>query len=45
MVTTVTNAAWGGSSIITFDAVGDAVTLQYIDSKWYCIGNNGAVFG
>ena len=45
MVTTVTNAAWGGSSTITFDAVGDAVTLQYIDSKWYCIGNNGAVFG
>ena len=45
MVTTVTNAAWGGSSIITFDAVGDAVTLQYIDSKWYCIGNNGAVIG
>jgi len=45
MVTTVTNAAWGGSSIITFDAVGDGVTLQYIDSKWYCIGNNGAVIG
>ncbi len=45
MVTTVTNAAWGGSGVITFDAIGDAVTLQYIDSKWYCIGNNGAVFG
>ena len=45
MVTTVTNAAWGGSRIITFDAVGDGVTLPYIDSKWYCIGNNGAVIG
>ena len=45
MVITVTNAAWGGSSTITFDSVGDGVTLQYIDSKWYCIGSNGVVFG
>jgi len=41
---TVTNAAWGGTGKITFSDAGEGVTLQYIDSKWYCIGNNGAVF-
>ena len=44
MVITVTNPAWGGSGTITFSAVGQACTLQYINSKWFCIGNNGAVF-
>lgn len=44
MVITVTNPGWGGSGTITFDAVGDACTLQYINSKWFCIGNNGCVF-
>jgi hypothetical protein len=44
MVVTVTNPAWGGAGTITFDTVGDAVTLQYINSKWFCIGNNGTVF-
>ena len=29
MVITVTNPAWGGAGTITFDAVGDACTLQY----------------
>ena len=47
MVVTVTNAGWkaSGTGTITFDAIGDACTLMYINSKWFCIGNNGAVFG
>jgi len=44
MVITVTNAAWGGSGTITFDTVGDGCTLMYLNSKWCCIGNNGAAF-
>lgn len=44
MVITVTNAAWGGAGTITFSAVGQACTLQYINAKWFCIGNNGASF-
>jgi hypothetical protein len=46
MVITVTNAGWktSGTGTITFDTIGDACTLQYINSKWFCIGNNGAVF-
>jgi len=44
MVITVTNPGWGGAGTITFDAVGQACTLQYINSKWFCTGNNGAVF-
>jgi hypothetical protein len=44
MVITVTNPGWGGSGTITFDAVGDACTLQYVSAKWFCIGNNGCVF-
>ena len=43
MVITVTNAGWGGSTI-TFTATGQACTLQYINGKWFCIGNNGATF-
>jgi hypothetical protein len=47
MVITVTNAGWktSGTGIITFNDIGDACTLQYINGKWFCIGNNGAVFG
>ena len=44
MVITVTNPAWGGAGTITFDDVGDGCTLVYIGAKWYCVGNNGAVF-
>lgn len=46
MVITVTNAGWktSGTGTITFDATGDACTLRYIASKWFCIGNNGCVF-
>lgn len=46
MVITVTNAGWksSGTGTMTFYAIGDACTLQYIASKWFCIGNNGVVF-
>mgnify|MGYP003347126676 FL=1 len=44
MVITVTNQGWGGSGTITFSAVGEACTLQYVNNAWYCVGNNGAVF-
>ena len=46
MVVTVTNAGWqtSGTGVITFNTIGSAVTLQYINSKWFCIGNNGTVF-
>lgn len=46
MVITVTNAGWksSGTGTITFTAIGQACTLQYISSKWFCIGNNGATF-
>jgi hypothetical protein len=47
MVVTVTNAGWkaSGTGTITFSARGASCTLQYTNSKWFCIGNNGAVFG
>jgi hypothetical protein len=47
MVITVTNAGWksSGTGTITFGDIGDGCTLQYINSKWYCIGNNGVTFG
>jgi hypothetical protein len=47
MVITITNAGWqaSGTGTITFGARGDACTLQYINSRWFCIGNNGCVFG
>jgi hypothetical protein len=44
MVITVTNPGWGGAGTITFNAVGDACTLQYVDNAWWCIGNNGVAF-
>lgn len=44
MVITVVNPGWGGSGTITFNDVGDGCTLQYINSKWFCIGNNGCTF-
>jgi len=49
MIITVTNAGWkaSGAGTITFtnNAKGLGCTLQYVNSKWYCIGNNGATFG
>ena len=46
MVVTVTNAGWktSGTGTITFNDIGDACTLQYINSKWYAIGVNGVAF-
>ena len=46
MVITVTNAGWksSGTGTITFDTLGDACILQYINGKWFAIGNNGAAF-
>jgi hypothetical protein len=44
MVITVTNPGWGGAGTMTFNAVGDGCTLQYINSKWFCIGNNSVAF-
>lgn len=46
MVITVTNAGWksSGTGTMTFDTIGDSCTLQYINNKWFCIGNNGVVF-
>lgn len=46
MVITVTNAGWksSGTGTITFNDIGDACTLQYINSKWFAIGANGVVF-
>jgi hypothetical protein len=44
MQITVTNPGWTGGGTITFSANGQACTLLYLNSKWYCTGNNGAVF-
>jgi hypothetical protein len=44
MVVTVTNAGWGGNGTMTFSSAGTGCTLQYISSKWFCIGNNGVTF-
>jgi len=46
MVITVTNAGWksSGTGTVTFNDIGDACTLRYINGKWFCIGNNGCVF-
>ena len=46
MVITVTNAGWqaSGTGTITFPTRGSSAILQYVNSKWYCIGNNGATF-
>ena len=46
MVVTVSNAGWktSGTGTATFSAIGQACTLLYTNSKWYCIGNNGVTF-
>jgi hypothetical protein len=46
MVITVSNAGWqaSGTGTITFGSRGVSCTLQYTNSKWYCIGNNGCTF-
>jgi hypothetical protein len=49
MVLTVTNAGWksSGTGTITFPSTtyGTGCTLQYVNSKWYVIGNNSCTFG
>lgn len=40
---TVTNASWGGATTAVFDAVGDTLILQYLNSKWTPISNIGVV--
>jgi hypothetical protein len=46
MVITVSNAGWksSGTGTITLASRGVGCTLQYTNSKWYVIGNNGATF-
>jgi hypothetical protein len=46
MVITVTNAGWksSGTGTMTFNTIGQACTLQYINDKWFCVGNNGVTF-
>lgn len=46
MVITVTNAGWktSGTGTMTFGDLGDGCTLQYVNGKWFCVGNNGVVF-
>jgi hypothetical protein len=43
---TVTNAGWktSGTGTITFNSIGDACTLMYINNKWFCIGQNSVTF-
>jgi hypothetical protein len=49
MVLTVTNAGWksSGTGTVTFPSTtyGTGCTLQYVNSKWYVIGNNACTFG
>lgn len=53
MVITVDSAGWKENSgdpaepqsgTVTFNSVGQACQLQFINAKWYCVGNNGATF-
>jgi hypothetical protein len=45
MVTTVTNAGWkaSGTGTLRFANIGDACTLQYVNDKWFVIGNNNVL--
>lgn len=45
MLVSVANAGWGGAGTMTFNSVGDGCTLQFVNTKWYCVGNNGVTFG
>lgn len=46
MNVTVTNAGWkaSGFGTVSFGTIGSGCTLQYVNSKWYVVGNNGATF-
>ncbi len=45
-VFTVTNPGWSsaGTGTISLTGVGSGCTLQYINGKWYAVGNNGVSF-
>jgi len=45
-VFTVTNPGWSGSATgtATLTTEGSACTLQYINGRWYAVGNNGVAF-
>jgi hypothetical protein len=49
MVIAVINPGWklpaGGLGTMTYTSIGQACTLQYINGKWFCVGNNGVTFG
>jgi hypothetical protein len=47
MVITVASAGWktSGPGTMTFSAIGQATSMRWASGKWYCVGNNGAVFG
>lgn len=40
---TLTPDNLGAGTTITFDAVGDSVTLQFLDGNWWVLSNNNAV--
>ena len=46
MVVTVTSPGWkaSGTGTVTLDAIGKSCVLQFINGKWFCVGNNGAAF-
>ena len=46
MVITVNTAGWksSGSGTITFNQRGASCILQFVNSAWYAVGNNDAVF-
>jgi len=45
MVITVSNAGWkaSGTGTLTFTDIGQTCTLQYINAKWFCIGQGAGV--
>ena len=48
MTVNVSNAGWtvgGGAGDIVFDQKGDSCTLQFINTAWYIVSNNGCGFG
>ena len=42
----VANAGWKstGNGTANLSSTGSAATFQYVNSKWFCIGNNGVTF-
>jgi len=44
MVVTVASHGWAGTGTVTLASQGSGCTLQYTNSKWYCVGNNGCSF-